>query len=518
MQTFALDLRRSAQPTRAVGGTAVLFNIRRPQTGFDKRRGLHFPLTDAGLLFQNNGKLNDAAGSLTISFSLDKADTGGLLFRSFGDYLTLIVVDRELQLSLYGHELRLGIRGRSHTVTVAWDHQRGFSLATKSQRITRRITWRAYRQRYIPVEIGGNATELRPNRTRWQNSFTGWIQTVTLHTRPPRLPSERLILRDPVITDSPLRFDCIPDRLANYRRCRKLHPELEDLYFGAPTAFEGLKNVARYVSNLWPHTSYWPWPRQIFTDRGDRLLTDIKAGNCGGMCGGYAHTMEECLWALGVPARRVQVYHHSALEAYDHTHDKWILLETDNAHGYAGVWINRAGIPCCIGELIDLYEQERLQPGITVEHVPLGAECPGGVINNRFPEWWLRYCYILMGWYHGDRSFWYAPKWYRLTPPVPYEPAKLQQYVADWRQLYWPCDRVLVERQDRRGVVQLKLQAFQAQFFRDFEICVDGQTTHQRADRFEWRLHPGENRIAIRTRNRLGARGHPWQTVIHRHD
>ncbi len=117
-------------------------------------------------------------------------------------------------------------------------------------RVDRNVSWQPYRQQCIPVAIGGTVDEIRPGRARWRNTFTGWVQEVAAFSLPQEAPCAieahlgngltLLELHDPPVIESALRFDFIPDRLRNYRQCLRRHPELPELYFGAPNPFEGL--------------------------------------------------------------------------------------------------------------------------------------------------------------------------------------------------------------------------------------------------------------------------------------
>jgi hypothetical protein len=563
-RTFLLDLRTGPRPRFARGGAAPVLDLPAPSRGAATPRGLRLPTAHGGgLLFWNCGKLNDAAGSLAIEFSLDAGDAGGTLLRTFGNYLTLAASpagrECELRLRIYGHDLRILARrpaGRPLRVRASWDCARGFRLSAGGVTLARNAAWLPYRQKRVPIEIGGAINELRPGRTKWVEAFRGWIRVVECHARPletpaldpaearriaplaPPPPTRALAVprglstvdyHDAPIVESPLRFDAIPDRPSNLRACQRAHPELARLYHGARNAFDGLLAVGRHVSNLWPHTSYWPWPRAIFEERGDRLLAGIKRGEVCGMCGGYAHVMEEALWALGVPARRTQVFGHSSFEAYDHAHDKWICLEVDNAVGHAGCWLDARGIPYSIGELIDLLERDRVEPGAfrrSARHLPLGSQCPAGKIHGSDPESWARACYLYMGWFkrrdYGAKappeSRWHYPRAYRPSRLDPYSPPAGQRLVPDPRLLYWSCDRVRVrlDWRDAPRTVRLHLQPFQAQFFESFEIHVDGRRFALRRPSFAWHLHGGLNRIRVSTRNLLGAVGHPWRLALHR--
>src|ERR1051325_2759047 len=195
--SFSLDLRRRAKPSVAVGGGAIFADIPRPSSGFDPARGLRFPLDDSvGLLFQNVGKLNDATGAVAVTFSLDSSDAGGILLRTFGSYFVLSTVRyatvRELKLSFYGHNLRLGWPWRpgvAYTARVNWDCKKGFALSVAEvgrtlRQVARNIEWHAYRQQYIPIEIGGTIDDIRPGRTKWVGGFAGWIRDVACYRKP----------------------------------------------------------------------------------------------------------------------------------------------------------------------------------------------------------------------------------------------------------------------------------------------------------------------------------------------
>jgi len=554
--TIRIDFRKSAMPRR--GERAPFPETTLPNTGFDRKRGLRFPLPEgAALAFPSAGRINDAAGSLSVAFSLDEGDAGGQIIQTWERYFKLSV-GNEIALTAYGHELKMAWTlkpGVAYTVEADWDCTVGLSLRLLEagrmvRRHARNATWKPYGQRWYPIQIGGQLASTWPGKRSWEDLFTGWIVEVSCcgvprHapgvTRVPRRPEESgsdrgipraagitvLELHDPPILDSPHRFDLPPKRLANFRKCRREHPELAELYFGAATPLTGLRAVARHVAELWPHTDYWPWPREIFVERGDILLKHIKQGDTAGMCGGYAHTMEEALWCLGVPARRTQVYGHSSLEVYDHGHDKWICLEADPTC-QTGHWEDVHGTPLSVGEMIAVNEEDLREPGAfqrNVRHLPLGSQFPTGGHNIPRPEKWFRYAYVLMGFYrgdyHGERrrpSSWYLPPNLLSERAEPYTPGHMQTLLDDWRPLYWSCDRVRVgPRWKEKGcTLSLRLRAFNVSMPDGFVARVDGGRRRKAKDAFEWRLHPGINRIEIRAAGKLGVEGHPWRAVLHR--
>lgn len=566
--TFKLDLRHRATPAIPKKPISSFAGTSLPLSGFDSGRGLRFPLPKgSALIYPGDGRLSDARGALRVTFSFDEGDPGGQLLESWAGYLRLSAQKSggqlTIEVSAYGHFLRLmhPCQGRTaYTVAFDWDCGRGMSLAlcegkTPLRMTGRNLPWRAYRQRYIPIAIGGKLESTHPRQRNWIGTFSGWIRELSCfgrplafpgveplaespetdrdHDRPTRLrlpPGVTLVeLHDPPLHDSALRADSIPDRLANLRQCRKLHPELAELYHSAANSFDGLLRVGRYVGDLWPHTDYWPWPREIFTARGDRLLTRIKEGRVAGLCGGFAHTLEEVLWALGVPARRTQVWRHSSLEAYDHHHDKWICLEIDNHMGHAGCWLSPDGIPYCVGELIGILERDRHEPGTArrlVRHLPLGAACPSGADNATHPFSWLRFCYVLMGYSRPRNGLDSTPEqWFnhatpavRLDPQNPHAPAETQTQVDNWKDLYWSCDRLQVSLaglKKSRPALKVTATPFQAQFFNGCEARVDGGKPRRIGAAYEWTLHAGENSLELAAVNKLGTRGHPWRAVLH---
>lgn len=561
MTIFDLSL-KSAVPERSFNEKLFPFeDTAFPSRGFDLRRGLRFPLEQgSSLVFQNDGKIMDLHGSLRISFSLNANDSGGQILESWGGYLRIFVEAAgeclEARVSAYGQQLRLlcpCLWERMLVLSFDWDNRTGLALSISEgkdvlKQTACNIKWHAYSQNCVPVSIGGRLESTRPGSRNWQNLFTGFISNVSAGNEailPPGTPrieaclSEPSILMNlpasctvlelhaPPVKESQFRFDSIPDREENLLNCQKLHPELSELYHGAENAFEGLRRVGLFVANLWPHTEYWPWPREIFEERGDRLLADIKAGRTAGMCGGYAHTMEEALWALGIPARRVQVMNHSSLEAYDHQHGKWICLETDPLLGFAGTWSDPEGNPYCIGELVELIDTERREPGILsrrLKHLPLGASVPGGIENARQPVATAREYYLRMGfarrkdyrdpapplWFH------YAPPAMRVEIPGSRDTAQTHTTVDDWRELYWSCDQLSVDikwHKDGSGL-NLIIKPFQSQFSTGCELIVDDSAPVRAGTGYDWKLHAGINRISLSATNRLGAKGHAWRMTV----
>ena len=346
---------------------------------------------------------------------------------------------------------------------------------------------------------------------------------------------------DPALIDSRYRYRALPDRESELHQAKGMIPELYDRYHQAKSPLEGLLSVGAMVSEMWPHTEYWPWPRAIFSDPGQVLFPKLKLGQIAGMCGGYAHVMEEALWSLGIPARRVQVANHSSFEAYDFGHDKWICLETDNGTGYAGVWLDDQEVPLSLGECIDLLEWDHALPGTLerrCQHRPLQAACPTQRINNPDPYQWFRFCYHHMGYYRRNdhlpatvapSSYWYATPSRRIWPMEPYTRSDSQHLVEDWRQLYWSTQRVKFSQAPQWSLssdqsqisLQMKLEAFETCFADHLRISQDHQTSKltlpedpQAGVDWQWRLHPGLNELEIAVVNSLGAIGHPLRASV----
>lgn len=510
------------------------------------------------------GKLTDRRGSVQVGFAFSEGDTGGLLLRAWSGYFILRVERalNQITLSAYAQRLFLFWRFRdkvNYSVEVSWDFASGLVLRLLSGRkvlavSARNAVWKPYGTGCTPIELGGTLETCAPGKRSFKPGFSGRILAFDCFSQPlsapgiprisrrvERVPGRASIppatgitileLHDPPVVESRLRYDTIPDRLANYRAFNRRHPEFARAFHAAPDAFEGLRAIGKMVSELWPHTGYCPdKPRKIFFERGDTLLADIKAGKTAGMCGGYAHVMEEVCWALGIPARRTQVRDHSSFEVYDHHHDKWICMETDPAQD-TGVWLNPEGVPMSIGECIAVNERDALEPGFFARHVRFlsnGAQVADlGQYGGRM-ELWFRSCYHLMFYVRRDDYHW--PK-SRPQPICGYVSPSLRQFerqftwnasrtdwVRDWRELYWSCDRVRVTPRwrEKGKIIRLDFSAVQCQFPAGFEVMVDGGGWHAQRSPFFWRLHDGVNLVLVRTRNKQGVAGRPWRCAIHR--
>jgi len=293
-----------------------------------------------------------------------------------------------------------------------------------------------------------------------------------------------------------------------------------------------------WVARLWPHCHYWPWPpreqRWIFWKRGHELLPDIQAGRTGGMCGGYAHVMEELFWSLGYEARRIQVSGHSSFEAYLNEQDRWIICDASfnqQAHLLAdpqGRFLGCADLirrfealehdPKALKEVRQLIccEENLAESQVTPTNPvygagPLHAYDHLGVVIDKTHElgrtrsacrssamaWYFRAC---------ERS-WKQAEIRRRAGGAP------QRLVRNLDDLIPSRNRAAVTLAWRKPSESLTVAAQPAgvSFFENLLASVDGGPERPVSRAWLWRLHPGLNSLAVRTQNRFGVRGYPFR-------
>ena len=556
---FELDFRRSVEPVRCAGAASYHGRIRPPESPLDPRRGLRFPLETGAVAFESRDKVNDAKGSLEILFAPDAVTGAHALVGAFGQYKPLIeIAPGEVRLNVYHHELRLlvGWRpGRLHRLRLRWDHSAGLVLEVKpsggpAQRLVRRMHWRAFRQKYVPFSIGGMLGG-RPVFTEWSGTFCGWVRSVRTWGEPtevpgpaaraldlpearPPFPAHRdvrlLDLHSPPIYDSPWRRDTIPDRFDDLLKTRRV-ARLDEVVAKCRSEIEVFRKLTWHVSRMWPHFHYWPWPpteqRHIFWKRGHEMAPQIAAGEMGGMCGGFAHVMEEFFWALGFDARRTQVYAHSTFEAYSNQYDRWITCDASQNRNCC-LFVDAAGTP--LGAYDFIRRHERLEHDPTAFDDVRTAICQeDGSARLVETPFWRNYTHVGIGLgdpnaKQGDRPhIWYFQRHERPAFEATVDDGGKSKHVERLADLFWSCQRARVSLAWAKPGTALRVEAepFQVTFPDGFERRIDEGAWERfgaggRQAAFTWTLHPGVNALEVRTRNRLGATGHPWRIQLWR--
>jgi len=292
---------------------------------------------------------------------------------------------------------------------------------------------------------------------------------------------------------------------------------------------------------MWPHSNYWPWPeddqRHIFWKRGHELLPDIESGKAGGMCGGYAHMMEEVFWSFGFDARRIQVRGHSSFEAYSNQLDRWIICDASYnkaCHLLGGP----DGGPVGAREVILAHERSEFDPTVLSEFNTLICEqenlraktlddaahgYPGtqtnhydsiGVAVNKTGQYGKR-----VSTSRGDHTHaWYFMPCDRGFFSGESRVGKKNILVDDLDVLYPSRNRCKVTTawKKKDAVLTLTCEPVGVTFFNYFELEIDGDVRRLKGKRFDWHLHDGVNHLSVRTVNKLGARGYPYSVMLHK--
>jgi hypothetical protein len=538
-----------------------------PEGDIDPKRGLRFPLKRGGFMLASGGVISDAAGTLEIVFTPAAARPGGALVQAWGQYSPLIALTGEgVSVNVYdaGFPLLVALEGEKRClIRFTWHHDCGFTLTVQpqdkpAQVVRRRLAWKAYGQKYVPFSIGGTADKDSPRLRRWAPGVAGWVRSVRLWSEPQEVPGpiqvdvsgepirlpfkptanvKVLELDDPPIQPDPLGLVSLPHRsLDDLRKTREVGG-LDQVVRCCKNEIEVFSMLTWYVGSLWPHCNYWPWPpgetRWTFWKRGHELLPLIRAGEAGGMCGGYAHVMEEVFWSFGFDARRINVTHHSSFEAYSSMHDRWVICDASRNAQCHLLADDRGRFLNC-GDIIRRYEAAEhngkalsdVRQMICREEnlVPVPVSSPDAIQGT-----WYVYAYDQMGlcmdkthqlgrrtaaarpsrmaWYYRDCE----REWAKAQALPAGEPEPV--LVKNLDDLYPSRNRVNVGLAWLKPGETLRVAAepVGVTFFDTLIAAFDGGAEMPVKGRFAWKLHPGVNLLTVRTRNRLGAVGYPFK-------
>jgi hypothetical protein len=556
------DFRKGLLPLEGKARPGRHGDLPQPVPGPDAREGLSFPLEAGGFVLPSEGVIDDHGGSLEIVFKPASSAPAGALIQAWGQYPPLVELAGKngLFINTYGTQTRLPVRwraGRTYRLLLSWDHRQGVTArltapGMRPAEVRKAATWKAFGQTYTPFSLGGLAEGHR--LCRWKGAFRGWIRALTVWPAPlavpgiasavvkgvqaPAVPPAAgivvLAVDDPPIRPDPLGLVHLPHRRADLLKTRRVCG-LDALLAPCRTELERFTALTSWVASLWPHGPYWPYPkneqRWVFWKRGHELVPLLRKGKAGGMCGGYAHVMEELFWSLGIDARRVQVKSHSIFEAYLTEQDRWIICDAsfgDNSYladDGQGRFLNAADLAIRLrgstvanpsrGVRFRLCRDENLVPapplaahplftgGIRFDHVGIGID--------KDAELGLRESQP------GKTPF----AWY-FRPGIDKNSADMDslgprnQILARPDALYPSRNRARVSFSwvSRGSRLRVEAESVGVTFFDGFRVSVDGEPERRTRMPFTWTLHPGVNTLAIRTRNSLGTCGYPTRLTL----
>jgi hypothetical protein len=284
--------------------------------------------------------------------------------------------------------------------------------------------------------------------------------------------------------------------------------------------------LTEFVTDLYPHSEYWPSPKDkahlIIWKPGHEIIEAVRAGEMGGMCGSYAHIMEEVFWAMGFEGRRIQVDDHSTFEAWSNQFDKWVELEADSACAGHAEFLD--GTPLNAWDSIRVHQEAAADPSAyrQVRNMPHRSQA----IHNTAVH--MDHLYLLpktrvvvpIGDYQGSFKRrgdygWHVPGMDVSGNFFMYEP---NGWVENPQELYWSCNRVRVQLDwlERGRRLTIGSEAVQTAHFEAFEASVDARPFSDSGGALDWELHRGVNILSIRTKNAFGVTGYPYRIEIWR--
>lgn len=562
-----LDLTKSLTPISGEAKFGTHGDLAAPTGGFDAKRGMTFPPAQGGFMLASGGVIDDASGTLEVVFTPRRAPSGPFV-QAWGQYQPLIELAPDtVTVRIYGRAFNTFADlkpQREYTLRLSWDHRVGFTLSVKcdgapAQVVRRRLTWNAFRQTYVPFSIGGMASE--PRFRQWTGNFHGWVRSVRVWSAPVDLPGpvalnargesipapfpatpgvKVLALDNPPIRPDPLGLVQLPDRIDDLRKGRSVCG-FDEVTAKCKNDVEVFSRLTSHVGMTWPHTWYWPWPAQeqrwIFWKRSHELLPAIRRGEAGGMCGGYAHMMEEVFWAMGFDARRVQVRGHSSFEAHLSEQDRWVICDA-SWHDTCHMFADGRGDLLGAGDIIRRYEATEYDADAVKDVRPMLCreenlvEAPISSGNPMYGSWPFA-CYDHIGVridktreYGRTRSDWRnagpSAYYFRPTDRPAFRKATLgimgpdDFQVTDLSKLYPSRNRADVAMKWAKAgqALDVTLRAVGVTFFERFEAAVDDAAFAPSAAAFVWKLHPGVNTLSARTVNKLGAKGYAYKITL----
>jgi hypothetical protein len=240
--------------------------------------------------------------------------------------------------------------------------------------------------------------------------------------------------------------------------------------------------------------------------------------------------MEEIFWSMGFDARRIQVRSHSSFEAYSNEQDRWIICD---ASYNEGCYLFGDGRGCFFGcaDLIRRHEalehnpdaladvrrlncrQENLVDITDAPGNPVSAYDHLGIATDKTREYGERASSP-----RGTTGYaWYFREperaWFR-SEKTDMGPRNF--HVKSLDELCPSRNRVRAAWSWTRPgeALRLDVEAVGVTFFDTFIASVDGGPPERTGPRIAWRLYSGVNTLSVRTRNKLGALGHPLRVVL----
>lgn len=316
---------------------------------------------------------------------------------------------------------------------------------------------------------------------------------------------------NPPLVRSSYRFSHLSAEAPRGRRLRERW-KLDDVVRGASSEFDALVRLRQWTRNQWENG--WdrgeidfcpPWDAMVILELASRGLSL-------GMCTHYATVMSHSCAALGFVARTQIMRNHCINEVWSSDHGKWVAMDVggdQNDETKFTYHFERDGVP------LSALEAHRAWVGqdfadIKIVPTPPAASGDRFVVEERL-KLFERFMVsmrndelVTMGpgepehgatSYHYDRYLFWEDEH---TPPLPW----FSRHTSRPGDLYWTVNRAVIHLQQgmEPGVLRVQFEAAMPNLAR-FEVQIDDGQWVKSPAAFEWTLHDGDNRLAVRPVN-----------------
>ena len=274
----------------------------------------------------------------------------------------------------------------------------------------------------------------------------------------------------------------------------------------------------------WVHSQWLGWQadKYPYCPPWDPLeILETTKGNWGfGMCTHYGAVFTGCAAALGYVARVLIVDHHCLAEIWSEELQKWILQDPGPGREHDATYESR-GVPVNALEFHHAFVQKKAR-FLKINKLPQKTTAPmtqqwGGLFrrfgipprNNHLvyaEPAELRHGYQQ---YHYDGYLWWS---------VDIDPQFAEYSLQTSRpaDFYWSVNqtRLYLQSGSAPDTLQVDLETVTPNFSHFLVQVDEGEWEKQQAP-LQWQLHPGENKLAVRSENVFGKQGRIARARVH---
>lgn len=428
-----------------------------------------------------------------------------------------------------GTKIRLSVRSGRKPVydPDAWGEWRPCSRSGHVQgAVGRFVQWRAIltttRAKTTPVlEAVELEARVEPRRHRWGEK----LELTDSHNEEIRY------------TSIPFEYEKFDEPQLVELRCQY---QLDEVVAGAQSEIEKMIKLRNWVAAQWeydPPVPYYPaWDA--------REILSLRTG----FCVQYAIVFMQCALSLGMQTRFVfgrfpnvwvggnWICGHEVNECWSNDLGKWVMMDAHQDECFVD---SRTGVPTGMLELHDdqlntyfpdgfdgrgaRFEEEVASEGVLrwkgTERSP-SPEKPKLAAKWGYLHWVPRnnfYAHRFPEPLYQGRNWTWTGYWLWQDGRTPRQ-WHFGRYTQRRSDIEWTINQVrwAAALGDQEGTIQLAMGTVTPDFD-TFLVSIDGGEWQPTSDTFDWRLHPGKNRVEMRIRNRAGVLGRvSWLELAYR--